>query len=323
MATCFKLHLSAAAPSAWRAHGVMAPSLTVVLDASTQYKYILFVFVAFFGGCGVIGFRIGARCALFYVAAYWCFLKVLLAYAGDAPTAAAILRFFALQNFLFLFCACLFGGQEPMRFLTNWSLLFHVQYFMLPRDPAFDGVARIAHAAGWFAAFAVYCGFLTCSLAGGAVPSDVLLAARERPAALAEFSAFIGWMHSAPPVAYVLDAVLSRPYLRRIYRGRALSSFLVGGLVFFAVGQLWECAHPDTLEVYFAPPIWRTRGRAFARWLGITATDDRGRIRRNALGIGEDTAWSSLVKYGGMLGAAGAARALHALALSPSFDEAS
>ena len=241
----------------------------------------------------------------------------LLERSADATAAAMVLRFCAFQNHVFLFMMMLYG-KDAMKFLTNWSLFFHVQYFALPRDrPALDGVARVVHAVGFWAAYAVFFGFLSCAACGGAVPADVLLKARTEPATQLGISSFIGWIHGGPTTVYVLDAVLSRDYLRRLYRGGRGGTWLaVGGAIYFAVGTFWECVHPNTMEIYSAPqPLWRDRGRRFARFLGVTGSAEDLRLRRNALGIGEDVAFSQVVKYGGMVGAAAAAAILNALVL--------
>jgi len=191
-------------------------AMAVFHEAETPYKYALFVWCTYLVGCGFIRVQIGCLCATVYACATLGFVR-LLERSADAASAAMVLRFCAFQNHLFLFMMMLYG-KDAMKFLTNWSLFFHVQYFAFPRDrPALDGVARVVHATGFWAAYAVFFGFLTCAACGGAVPADVLLKARTEPATRLGVSSFIGWIHGGPTTVYVLDAVLSRAYLRRLY----------------------------------------------------------------------------------------------------------
>ncbi|KAH8046474.1 hypothetical protein JL722_13671 [Aureococcus anophagefferens] len=113
-------------------------------------------------------------------------------------------------------------------------------------DPALDRVAGVAHAAGFFAAYSVYFGFLVAAACGGCVPNDVLLRAQKEPATEFGVSSFIGWVHSSPTLFYVLDAMLARDHLRRIYAGRVPGTMAAGLAIFFSVGQFWECLHPNT-----------------------------------------------------------------------------
>ena len=291
-------------------------TMPVFLEAATPYKFAIFAFFFQFIACGFIRVPVGFVCAAGYSVLTLGFVK-LLEWTRDAASAAAVLRFLAFQNYLFIFCTMLYG-RDAMKFFTNWSLLFHIQYFGLPRHPALDGVARVAHAAGFAASNAVFFGFLACVAVGGAVPPDVLLRVRSEPVTSFSLSMFIGWLHGGPTLLYILDALLSPDYLRRIYRRRSGKGLFVGGLVLFVVGQIWELCYPDTMAIYAAPqPVWNERGRRFARVLGVRGSDEDLRLRKNALHIGEDVAFSNFIKYGGLAGAAAAAVVLNALVLDP------
>ena len=131
----------------------------------------------------------------------------------------------------------------------------------------------------------------------------------------AQVSAFVGWIHSSPPLFYLADACLRGPELQKLYAGRRFSSLAIGMSLFFLFGQAWECFHPNTIEVYCAPEaVWRARGRAFGRALGLDA-ERLSKREATIFRLGEDVAWSWTVKSGGVLGGAVAVCLFDALVL--------
>ena len=281
-----------------------------------MYVYTGIVFVTYAFGCGFLRFSTGCKVSCLYSGLTLCVLKLLEYRGHDAATALTLIRLLAFNSYLWLLFSMLYG-RDAMRFLTNWCLAFHIQYFAFGarNDPTFDGLARFLHSTGWAAAFSIYFGFLVSVACGGAVPNDVLIAAQEKPATEYGVSSFIGWIHSSPTLFYVLDAILCRKQLQRMYEGRVLSSMAVGFAFFFSVGQFWECINPNTIEVYSAPPIWYKRGQAFATFLRI-GTPEQLKNRKGLFGNGEDMLFSYIVKYGGVAGAVVAACVLNAFVLS-------
>ena len=229
--------------------GSPASSHTMFDDASagSLQLYAAIVFVTYAGGCGFISRATGCKIAACYAGIAYLALRCLGSFDVTSDVAAQLVRLLAFQTYLALFCSMLYG-RDAMTFLTNWCLWFHVQYFAVgaTADPALDRVAGVAHAAGFFAAYSVYFGFLVAAACGGCVPNDVLLRAQKEPATEFGVSSFIGWVHSSPTLFYVLDAMLARDHLRRIYAGRVLGTMAAGLAIFFSVGQFWECLHPNT-----------------------------------------------------------------------------
>ena len=230
---------------------VGSPAHTMFDDASagSLQLYAAIVFVTYAGGCGFISRATGCKIAACYAGIAYLALRCLGSFDVTSDVAAQLVRLLAFQTYLALFCSMLYG-RDAMTFLTNWCLWFHVQYFAVgaTADPALDRVAGVAHAAGFFAAYSVYFGFLVAAACGGCVPNDVLVRARKEPATEFGVSSFIGWVHSSPTLFYVLDAMLARDHLRRIYAGRVLGTMAAGLAIFFSVGQFWECLHPNTRE---------------------------------------------------------------------------
>ena len=216
-------------------------------NAGSLQLYAAIVFVTYAGGCGFISRVTGCKIAACYAGIAYLALRCLASFDVTSDVAAQLVRLLAFQTYLALFCSMLYG-RDAMTFLTNWCLWFHVQYFAVgaTADPALDRVAGVAHAAGFFAAYSVYFGFLVAAACGGCVPNDVLLRAQKEPATEFGVSSFIGWVHSSPTLFYVLDAMLARDHLRRIYEGRVPGTMAAGLAIFFSVGQFWECLHPNT-----------------------------------------------------------------------------
>ena len=279
--------------------------------------YVLIVFVTSTMASGFIRVQTGLKIALFnsvVVFALLWFLDQRL----DAAAGAQLVRLLAFQTYLSIFCFMLYG-KDAMTFLTNWCMFFHVQYFAVgSAAESLDWFVGVAHACGFFAAYSVFFGFLVAAAVGGTVPDDVMLRARKEPATEIGICSFIGWMHGSPTLYYVLDAMLDRERLQRLYRGRRLSTMALGLAIFFNVGQVWECLHPNTIEVYSAPAqVWRRRGQAFAKFLRLGTPEQlKNRTAGGVFRFGEDIAFSWLVKYGGVAGALCAAFVLDRLVLS-------
>lgn len=197
-------------------------------SAGSLQLYAAIVFVTYAGGCGFISRATGCKIAACYAGIAYLALRFLGSFDVTSDVAAQLVRLLAFQTYLALFCSMLYG-RDAMTFLTNWCR-----------------VAGVAHAAGFFAAYSVYFGFLVAAACGGCVPNDVLLRAQKEPATEFGVSSFIGWVHSSPTLFYVLDAMLARDHLRRIYAGRVPGTMAAGLAIFFSVGQFWECLHPNT-----------------------------------------------------------------------------